>query len=308
MRNRSIIVRFALCGSLLFGCGIIILNFISHTQQLNDDFLIKKETKSIESIPNANTFIKHKNNPKSIITNTDYDYKSLSQPEKLNMNLSETDIPNVQIKVYNISITNNKNKNILVREAGQSNYHILLLHGEAFTSKIWWEIGALQFLSTWGYRAVTIDIPKKGNHSLPVTNDKQAVQWLKKLIQALELSNLVIVSASASGDLTLPYIFQLEKEQQLVRGFVPIAPISTERRALDYFRQINIPTLVVHAEDDSPFQPAYEILIEIPNSEVLFMIDAGHDSYVDQPLFFLNGLRQFLYKVYRPIYKNSKWF
>ncbi len=66
-----------------------------------------------------------------------------------------------------------------------------------------------------------------------------------------------------------------------------------------------IPTLVVHSEKDSKFQPAYELLIQIPESKVLFMIDAGHASYVEKPLDFHNGLRQFLYDVYWPIYSKS---
>jgi pimeloyl-ACP methyl ester carboxylesterase len=98
----------------------------------------------------------------------------------------------------------------------------------------------LQYLSKWGYRAFAIDIPSNGTKALPVTGDKEAVQWLKKLIRTLSLSNVVIISPSLSGQLTLPYIFQLKQQQQLIRGFVAIAPIGTDRFANDYYRQVNV--------------------------------------------------------------------
>jgi len=95
-------------------------------------------------------------------------------------------------------------------------------------------------LSSWGYRAYAIDIPKNGNRSLPVTEDKLAVQWLTKLIHTLRLSNLVIISPSISGQLTLPYIFQLTKQQQLIRGYVPIDPVGTSHYHADDYTAINV--------------------------------------------------------------------
>lgn len=65
---------------------------------------------------------------------------------------------------------------------------------------------------------------------------------------------------------------------------------------------IKIRTLIVHGENDKKFQSAIETLKEIPSSEVLTIKNASHACYVDQPIEFHNGLRQFLYSVYRPIY------
>ncbi len=65
---------------------------------------------------------------------------------------------------------------------------------------------------------------------------------------------------------------------------------------------IKIPTLIVHGENDKKFHSAIEILKQIPSSEVLTIKNASHACYVEQPIAFHNGLRQFLYSVYRPIY------
>jgi hypothetical protein len=60
--------------------------------------------------------------------------------------------------------------------------------------------------------------------------------------------------------------------------------------------------LIVHGENDTKFQSVVETLKQIPSSEVLMIKNASHACYVQQPIDFHNGLRQFLYKVYRPIY------
>ena len=63
-----------------------------------------------------------------------------------------------------------------------------------------------------------------------------------------------------------------------------------------------IPTLIVHGENDTKFYSALEALKNIPSSETLIIKNASHACYTQQPLEFHNGLRQFLYNVYRPIY------
>ena len=95
-------------------------------------------------------------------------------------------------------------------------------------------------MSKWGYRAYAIDIPMYENKSLPVYGDEAAVEWLTSLINALHLSNLVIISPSMSNRLTLPYILQLSKHQQLVRGFVPIAAAGTHKYHSSDYKTIGV--------------------------------------------------------------------
>ena len=65
---------------------------------------------------------------------------------------------------------------------------------------------------------------------------------------------------------------------------------------------MKIPTLIVHGENDSKFYSALDALKNIPSSETLIIKNATHACYVQQPIEFHNGLRQFLYNVYRPLY------
>ena len=60
--------------------------------------------------------------------------------------------------------------------------------------------------------------------------------------------------------------------------------------------------MIVHGENDTDFQYAVKNLKSIPSNEVLTIKNASHACYIQQPLQFHNGLRQFLYTIYRPIY------
>ncbi len=163
-------------------------------------------------------------------------------------------------------------------------------------------LGTLHYLSNWGYRSFAIDIPT--DHA----NDQEAVQWLRKLIDTLQLTNLVIISPSMSGRMTLPYVIRSKKQRKSIRGFVPIAPVGTNRFQANEYKQIEIPTLIVHGENDTKFQSAFEKLQQIPTRKILLIKNASHASYVEKPMDFHNELRQFLYDIYRPIYKKSLVF
>jgi hypothetical protein len=63
--------------------------------------------------------------------------------------------------------------------------------------------------------------------------------------------------------------------------------------------------LIVHAEKDDRFRHTPDVLKQIPKSEILLIKDASYAAHYEKPMSFHNGLRQFLYNVYRPIYKKS---
>ena len=47
-----------------------------------------------------------------------------------------------------------------VNPSGKPNkVQVLLLHGAAFTSETWSKLGTLQLISSFGYRAVALDLP-----------------------------------------------------------------------------------------------------------------------------------------------------
>ncbi|CAF4140649.1 unnamed protein product, partial [Rotaria sp. Silwood1] len=49
-----------------------------------------------------------------------------------------------------------------------------------------------------------------------------------------------IISPSISGRLTLPYMFNLDKQQELIRGFVYISPIGTEQYNISKYEEIEV--------------------------------------------------------------------
>lgn len=47
---------------------------------------------------------------------------------------------------------------------------VVLLHGQAFTSKTWVELGTMALLATNGYQALAMDLPGKMNVVLHIMN------------------------------------------------------------------------------------------------------------------------------------------
>ncbi|CAF2949378.1 unnamed protein product [Rotaria sp. Silwood2] len=290
MLSKSPIIKFVLFGIFAFGIGVIILNSISYGRRQNDLDLIEKHNQLDKSVHD---------HAESIATK--FDSKSKTKSSKLP--LKKIDISKVSIRKYKIPLNNETHANILVREAGKGNKQILLLHGQNCSSKIWEKIGTFQYLSNLGYQVFAIDIPYSENNSLPVNGNKAAVKWLKKVIETLHLSNLSIISPLMSGRLTLPYMFHLNKQQELIRSFVYIDPIGTEQFNISNYEEIEIPTLIIHDKQNTKFQSAFITLKNIPTHEILFIKNIFNDSYYENRDEFHYRLRQFLDKIYRPNYK-----
>ncbi|CAF1050775.1 unnamed protein product [Rotaria sp. Silwood1] len=288
---RSTFFKLITCGILIFGVAVLILNYISYHQN-RDNF---------EFVDDSNAYVISNHDGDALIR-IKADVKSNSKPAILYANDGKIDIPKVPIRTYMITMNHEQDQHVLVREAGESNFKILLLHGQAFSSKTWEKIGTLQYLASWGYQAFAIDLPGYGNSSLPVIQETAAAQWLTKLIRLLRLSNFVIISPSMSGRFSLPYVIKSYAKQQSIRGFIPIAPVGTKKFDTHDYKQVQISTLIVYGENDTDFQSAINVLKQIPSNEVLMIKNASHACYVQQPLEFHNGLRQFLYSVYHPIY------
>lgn len=69
---------------------------------------------------------------------------------------------------------------------------------------------------------------------------KAAIQLIRNLIYKLQLENVVIISPSMSGRLTLPFIFQPSGQKTPIKGFVPIAPVGTEKYNVTDFKKIKV--------------------------------------------------------------------
>ncbi|KAH7936862.1 hypothetical protein HPB49_005884 [Dermacentor silvarum] len=180
---------------------------------------------------------------------------------------------------------------------------VLMLHGAAFKSETWYNLGTLGSLSLMGYRVVAIDMPA----------------FVQHLLAALHLNNPVIVSPSLSGQLSLPF---LVKHWQQMAGYVPVAPVgwnvleqvqcNTGEAPVDVSQVypplqvhlpkqvpnlscIKVPTMVVFGEHDRSTSSA--LLNLLPNSVAVEVPHGRHPAYLDNPILWHQALYNFLLRL-----------
>ncbi|XP_073888473.1 protein ABHD14A isoform X8 [Macaca fascicularis] len=71
---------------------------------------------------------------------------------------------------------------------------VVLLHGKAFNSHTWEQLGTLQLLSQRGYRAVALDLPGFGNSapSKEASTEAGRAALLERALQDLETPTLIL--------------------------------------------------------------------------------------------------------------------
>ncbi|XP_017199348.1 putative protein-lysine deacylase ABHD14B isoform X1 [Oryctolagus cuniculus] len=118
--------------------------------------------------------------------------------------------------------------------------------------------------------------------------------FLAALVEALALGPPVVISPSMSGMYSLPF---LTAPGSQLRGYVPVAPICTDKISAADYASVKIPALIVYGDQDPMGQSSFEHLKQLPNHRVLVMKGAGHPCYLDKPeewhtelLSFLQGL------------------
>uniref|UniRef100_A0A2K5J340 Protein ABHD14A n=1 Tax=Colobus angolensis palliatus TaxID=336983 RepID=A0A2K5J340_COLAP len=170
---------------------------------------------------------------------------------------------------------------------------VVLLHGKAFNSHTWEQLGTLQLLSQRGYRAVALDLP--GDDS--PTSASQVVgitcaHHHAQLIFDLEVQNAVLVSPSLSGHYALPFLMRGHHQ---LHGFVPIAPTSTQNYTQEQFWAVKTPTLILYGELDHILaRESLRQLRHLPNHSVVKLRNAGHACYLHKPQDFHLVLLAFL--------------
>ncbi|EDO34116.1 predicted protein [Nematostella vectensis] len=172
---------------------------------------------------------------------------------------------------------------------------LLFLHGQAFKSKTWQDIGTLDFLSKKGYRVMAIDLPSFGNSKmkLPVSM-KERGELLDKLISLLELHYPVLVAPSMSGSFALPFIFSNDNAKKL-RGFIPIAPVHTDQYKPEQYKSLKLKTMIVYGQDDKQLGlQSLERLKNIPERLIKRIDGAGHACYMNNTAEFHSYLEEFL--------------
>ncbi|KAL4655382.1 protein ABHD14B [Arapaima gigas] len=173
---------------------------------------------------------------------------------------------------------------------------VLLLHGIRFSSENWEAIGTLEVLAQAGFPAVAVDLPGLGNSkaaTAPAAIGELAPgSFLKQVVEALQLGPVVLVSPSLSGMYSLPFLFQ---HGSLLKAYVPVAPICTDKFSTQQYAGVQTPALVVYGDQDTQLGDlSLSNLKNLANHRVAVMRGAGHACYLDNPQEWHAILLQFL--------------
>lgn len=220
---------------------------------------------------------------------------SLSAQNFKNLNLRGTALPvksfkggesapGVSIKTDTVNVLNT---NIFYRVAepgdatSPTGQVLFLLHGAAFSSKTWqFEIGTIQTIASLGHKVIAVDLPGYGQSSR-YSGDRG--QLLEELIQTLSPDvKPVLVSPSMSGTFSLPL---LDRNQDLICGYIPVAPVATSSYSQSFFESISVPTMIVYGDQDTGLGVTSAKHLElIPTSTApQVLVNSRHPAYLDQP-------------------------
>ncbi|KAH1167569.1 hypothetical protein KIL84_003052 [Mauremys mutica] len=186
------------------------------------------------------------------------------------------------------------NVTVLTGTIAGSPLEVIFLHGQAFTSKTWEDLGTLTLLSEEGYRSIAIDLPGYGNSppSDAVSTEQGRVAFLQHVLKELGIQRPVLISPSMSGRYSIPFV--LVHGTQL-KGFVPIAPVGTQDYMSQQYQQVQTPTLIIYGERDTGLgAQSLQSLQQLPKHKVVALPDAGHACYLEKPREFHEALLAFL--------------
>lgn len=172
---------------------------------------------------------------------------------------------------------------------------LLFLHGQAFKSQTWHDLGTLHFMANAGYRPLAIDLPGYGNTKR--FNYQSSESFLLQVKAALNLKGIpvIIISPSMSGGFAIPFLFSNPEE---FKGYLPVAPVSTGSHTHDEYAKVKVPTCIVYGEKDTSLGvSSFRDLSKIPNNEVHVLKGAGHAAYMNSPAEFHQILLNFANKL-----------
>ncbi|KAH9503310.1 Protein abhd14b [Bulinus truncatus] len=185
-------------------------------------------------------------------------------------------------------------KQVIRKNLETPKLNVLFLHGMSFTSQNWFDIKTAYHVANWGYRAIAIDLPGRGKSLNSSVSEELKGEFLDALISKLGMSDIVIVAPSMSGSYALPYLFNdKSKESEVVKGFVPVAPVDTDKFE-SKFTKSSIPALIIYGANDKRINNFLLHLKKIPKHTVVEIKDAGHACYMDKPEEFHKALYSFL--------------
>lgn len=183
-----------------------------------------------------------------------------------------------------------------VTKSNPSLFTLVFLHGAAFTSQNWADLGTLDYFANLDYRVVALDLPGYGKSRGVVGAPADRAHFLANVFEKLLIDRPVIVSPSMSGSFAVPFVMSDQNTaQDRLRGFIPIAPTSTSEFSREAYLNLSLPTLIIYGEKDTSLGiQSLENLKNIPGSIVHMMKGASHPCYLYNPEEFHSTVLQFL--------------
>jgi len=171
---------------------------------------------------------------------------------------------------------------------------VLLLHGAAFSSATWQELGTLDLLAGHGLRVVAVDLPGYGKSA---ASDAPAESFVEDLLVALGLSRAVLVAPSLSGLHAFPCVLA---HPERVAGFVAVAPAGVAEWA-PRLAGSRVPALIVWGTADKvfPVEQAKHLADAFKGATPLYLEGARHPAYLDATDAFHDALLEFVGQVGR---------
>jgi pimeloyl-ACP methyl ester carboxylesterase len=172
----------------------------------------------------------------------------------------------------------------------------VLLHGFSFLAETWVEMGLFDELAE-KYRVYAFDMPygaKSRSDKFSTENRDEYADFLKEMLQTLNIGMPVLLGASISGEVALRYLSQgYSAKAGIVAGAVNVQGL------VHRLEMIKVPVLCVWGEKDniSPPDNAKILADHVKNSEAHVIKGAGHACYLDKPEEFKTLLREFLGKI-----------
>jgi pimeloyl-ACP methyl ester carboxylesterase len=165
----------------------------------------------------------------------------------------------------------------------------LLLHGGRYSSETWRELGTLDLLAKAGLRVIAIDLPGFGESP---KGELARDGVLPRVIDALGLGPVVVVSPSMSGSFSLPLVLD---HPELVRGYVPVAPAGLGQYGAR-LAGVQVPTLAIWGREDTviPLSEGEAMVASIPGARLHVLEGAPHACYLEDPDGFHGALLDFV--------------
>ena len=181
------------------------------------------------------------------------------------------------------------------KSAGSA-HNIVLLHGYAFSSRNWEDIGAFSRLNRLGYSVFAPDYPGFGqSEDIPEFSIKRgdvsnSRYFVRELMNALKLDRTILLGPSMGGGMAIlsSALYPERFEKLILVGPAWFSQIDVNR--------INLPKLFIWGENDdvAPYQNVKDSIHPDGKTRIEIVKGAGHPVYLDRTGEFFSILENFL--------------